>query len=163
MGIKGKEIVGVNVEELLKSLNKAFADEWLAYYQYWLGAQIAKGPMKDAVIAELTQHANDELRHATLLAQRIIQLGGTPILEPRDWYTYTGCGYAIPSDPNVNKLLEQNINGERCAIAVYSELINFVKDKDFVTYNMLLQILQDEVNHEEDLENLLEDIKLIKG
>ena len=163
MGIKGKEIVEVNVEDLLKLLNKAFVDEWFAYYQYWLGAQVAKGPMKDAVITELTQHANDELRHAGLLAARIIQLGGTPILEPRDWYIHTNCGYTAPTDPNVNKLLEQNINGERCAIGSYNELINFVKDKDFVTYNMVIGILQDEVIHEEDLENLLEDIKLIKG
>jgi hypothetical protein len=35
----------------------AFADEWLAYYQYWLGAKVVKGPMKEAVIAELLQHA----------------------------------------------------------------------------------------------------------
>jgi len=33
-----------------------FAEEWLAYHQYWLGAKVAKGPMKDAVAAELLQH-----------------------------------------------------------------------------------------------------------
>jgi bacterioferritin len=40
----------------------------LAYYQYWLGAKVVKGPMKEAVIAELLQHATDELRHAGLVA-----------------------------------------------------------------------------------------------
>ena len=64
MGTKGREIVGMDVEQLLKLLNMAFADEWLAYYQYWLGAKVVKGPMKEAVIAELLQHATDELRHA---------------------------------------------------------------------------------------------------
>jgi len=38
MGTKGRSIVGMDVEEVLKLLNRAFADEWVAYYQYWLGA-----------------------------------------------------------------------------------------------------------------------------
>ena len=67
----------MDVEQLLKLLNMAFADEWLAYYQYWLGAKVVKGPMKEAVVAELLQHATDELRHADMVAGRIIQLGGT--------------------------------------------------------------------------------------
>jgi bacterioferritin len=83
MGTKGREIVGMDVEQLLKLLNRAFADEWLAYYQYWLGAKVVKGPMKEAVIAELLQHATDELRHADMVAGRIIQLGGTPVLRLR--------------------------------------------------------------------------------
>ena len=52
MGTKGIEIVGMDVQQLLDLLNKAFADEWFAYYQYWLGAKVVKGPMKEAVIAE---------------------------------------------------------------------------------------------------------------
>ena len=51
MGSKGREIVGLDVEELISVLRKAYADEWLAYYQYWVGAKVAKGPMKEAVIA----------------------------------------------------------------------------------------------------------------
>ena len=47
MGTKGIEIVGVDVQQLLNVLNIAFADEWLAYYQYWLGAKVVKGPMKE--------------------------------------------------------------------------------------------------------------------
>jgi bacterioferritin len=54
--------------------------------------------------------------------------------------------------------LEQNIKGEQCAISVYNRLIQEVGLKDPVTYNMALQILQDEVQHEEDLQALLEDL-----
>ncbi len=157
MGTKGIAIVGMEVQELLEHLNRAFADEWLAYYQYWLGAKIIKGPMKEAVIAELLQHAADELRHADMLTNRIIQLGGTPILEPRLWYDLSQCGYEIPSEPTVKKLLEQNIAGEQCAIGVYKKLVDLTRDSDPVTYNMVLQILQDEVEHEEDLQSQLED------
>ncbi|OPX28669.1 MAG: ferritin [Candidatus Omnitrophica bacterium 4484_171] len=159
MGAKGKEIVGVDVKKLLKLLNKAYADEWLAYYQYWVGAKLAKGPMREVVARELEEHASDELKHAGMLTGRIMQLGGEPLLAPQDWYKNTNCGYDAPSNPKVNVLLKQNIKGERCAIFVYKKLAEFVKDKDVITYNMVLDILKDEVEHEDDLETILEDIK----
>lgn len=163
MGTKGIEIVGMDVKKLLQLLNRAFADEWLAYYQYWLGAKVVRGPMKEAVIAELLQHSMDELRHAGMVATRIIQLGGTPITEPRKWYDVSDCGYDAPDDPFVKKILEQNIKGEQCAISTYKSLLETTMQKDPVTYNMVLQILQDEVQHEEDLQELLEDFELMVG
>jgi bacterioferritin (cytochrome b1) len=68
--------------------------------------------MKDAVIAELMQHAADELRHADMVSNRIIQLGGTPITTPKKWFDLANCAYDGPSDPFVRKILEQNIAGE---------------------------------------------------
>jgi len=159
MGTKGRQIVGMDIEELLKLLNQAFADEWLAYYQYWIGAKIVKGPMKDAVASELLIHATEELGHADMLALRIIQLGGTPLIRPEEWLKYTHCGYEAPTDPFVKEILAQNIKGEQCAIDVYQRLLGMVKDKDPVTYNIVLTILQDEVEHEEDLQSLDEDLE----
>jgi bacterioferritin len=161
MGTKGIEIVDMNVKELIKILNKAFSDEWLAYYQYWIGAKIVKGPMKEAVIAELTQHAADELRHADMISMRIIQLGGTPVTKPEDWYKNTNCGYDAPDNPFVKNILEQNIKGEQCAIVTYKKLINLTAAKDPGTYNIALQILQDEVGHEEDLQAEMEDLEVM--
>jgi bacterioferritin len=63
MGQKGRSIVKMDVDKLINLLNTALSDECLAYYQYWLGAKVVKGPMKDAVIAELTLHATEELNH----------------------------------------------------------------------------------------------------
>ncbi|MFH1377588.1 MAG: ferritin-like domain-containing protein [Planctomycetota bacterium] len=159
MGTKGREIVGKQADRVIELLNKALSDEWLAYYQYWIGAKVVSGPMKDAVIAELMQHAADELRHADMVSTRIIQLGGTPVTNPKNWFTLTNCGYEDPVDPYVKKILEQNIAGEQCAIGVYNSLIAEVSGKDYVTYNMAMQILQDEVEHEEDLQALQEDLK----
>ena len=159
--LKGIEIVETDVKHLLELLNTAFADEWLAYYQYWLGAKVVKGPMKEAVIAELMQHATDDLRHADMVSTRIIQLGGTPVTEPKKWYEVTSCGYDAPDNPFVESILEQNIKGERCAIGFYKRLLDATQGKDPVTYNIVLQVLQDEVAHEEDLQALLEDLEFI--
>jgi bacterioferritin len=162
MGTKGRAIVGLDVDELVKVLNKALADEWLAYYQYWIGSKVLVGPMKGEVETELIEHATDELRHADMLVQRIIQLGGTPILTPSDWMEWTNCGYDVPSDPHVRKILEQNIHGEQCAIEVYDKLMKMTEGKDPITYQMAFEILRDEVEHEEDLQGLEEDLDNIK-
>ena len=159
MGTRGRAIVGMDVNTVLDVLNRAYADEWLAYYQYWMGAKVVKGPMKDAVIAELLQHATDELNHANMVADRIIQLGGTPIITPKKWFDYTNCGYEAPEDEYVRTILDQNVKGEQCAIDVYSKVLDLVHGKDHVTYNIALQILEDEVEHEEDLQALVEDLE----
>ncbi len=161
MGTRGREIVGIDVEHLLKLLNEAYASEWLAYYQYWLGAKVIKGPMKDAVVAELTLHATEELNHAVLVSNRIIQLGGTPVLSPKEWFALSPCAYDAPTDPYVAVLLDQNIAGEQCAITTYKNLMDATKDKDMVTYNLALTILEQEVEHEEDLQSLREDLELM--
>ncbi len=162
MGTKGRSIIGLDIGELLNLLNKAFADEWLAYYQYWVGAAIVKGPMKDAAITELTEHAADELRHAQMLSDRIIQLGGTPITDPNDWSKTANCAYLNPTDPYITAIIEQGIEGEQCAIDVYSRLLELTEGKDPITNQIALSILQDEVDHEEDFQSLLEDLEEMK-
>jgi bacterioferritin len=157
----GRSIVKMDVDKLLDLLNKALADEWLAYYQYWIGAKVVKGPMKDAVTAELTLHATEELSHAELLSTRIVQLGGTPVLSPDEWSKITNCGYDAPEDPYVEVILDQNIKGEQCAIRTYNKLMDITREADPVTYNIVLQIITDEVEHEEDLAALKEDLELM--
>ncbi len=159
MGTKGLSLVQVDIPKLIELLNRALADEWLAYYQYWIGAKVAQGPMRSAVVAELEEHANDELRHAGMLVERILQLGGTPLLSPDEWQKMTNCGYDAPTDPSVKALLEQNVKGEQCAIEVYRTIVEMTRGKDDVTFRMALEILQDEVEHEDDLQALQEDMK----
>ena len=159
MARRGNSIIkGVDINDIITGLNRAYADEWLAYYQYFIEAKVIKGIMKDAAIAELEQHAADELRHANLVADRILQLGGTPLLNPQEWFTHTNCGYEEPKNFDVVSILEDSIKGEQCAISVYSNLAELTKDKDIVTYDIVSQILADEVEHEEDLQALFDDI-----
>lgn len=161
MGMKGKEIVekaGVNVPQLLKMLNKAYSDEWLAYYQYWVGAKVAAGVAAPKLTAEMEEHAADELDHAAKLAKRIVELDGTPVLSPEEWYKQTNCGYLVPANPESKIILAQNLQSERCAIDVYVNLLDFVKGKDLITEHLIREILEDEVEHEHDLEDIGIDI-----
>lgn len=163
MGTKGKEIVGKDAKELIDLFNKALADEMLAVYQYWVGALVVKGPMRPNVQEELKEHAKEEFEHANMLAERIIKLGGTPIIDPQDLFKKSNCGYDAPKNPHVLKILDQNIKGEQCAIDVYTKILQKLKGtSDMISFNMIRKIMEDEVKHEQDLEDLKEDIELIK-
>lgn len=162
MESKRIEVVKLNVKEVIAKLNKLLADEWLAYYHYWVCSKIIKSPLRTAIVPELIQHANDEKRHAEMLADRIVQLGGSPLISPEQWMKETNCGYPLPTDANDRAILKQVIQGEQCAIEVYSKAIDASKDKDVITYQMLISILTDEVKHEEEFQNFVEDLDLLK-
>ena len=75
MGKHAVKILNIDVDKLIGMLNAALAEEWLAYYQYWIGARLMEGPMRSEIEPELLLHATQELNHAVLVVNRIIQLG----------------------------------------------------------------------------------------
>ncbi|MDY0358136.1 MAG: ferritin-like domain-containing protein, partial [Bacteroidales bacterium] len=105
---------------------------------------------------------DEELGHAVLVVDRIIQLGGTPVINPRDWTKHAGCAYEEPSDPYIERILQQNLAGERCAIKRYQEIADFTAGKDFATHQMAVQILNDELEHENDIEDWITDLERMK-
>jgi bacterioferritin len=139
-------------------LNEALAEEWLAYYQYWIGARVMEGPMRSEIEPELLLHADQELNHAVLVVGRIIQLGGTPLLNPNQWTKFAKCDYEEPTDPYVEEILNQNLRGERCAIQRYQDIAEFTAGKDHATHQLAVQILNEELEHEEDIEAWINDL-----
>ncbi len=163
MGKKGVEILGINKDELVQMLNEALCEEWLAYYQYWIGARMMEGPMRSEIEPELLLHADQELNHAVLVVNRIIQLGGTPVLTPADWMRLSQCKYEVPSDPYVEVILNQNLTGERCAIQRYQGIADFASGKDHATHQMATTILNEELEHEQDIEDWIADLERMKS
>lgn len=162
MGKQGIKILDLDVQKLIDMLNGALSEEWLAYYQYWIGARMMEGPMRSEIEPELLLHATQELNHATLVVNRIIQLGGTPVLTPEDWLKLGKCGYDAPTDPYIEVILEQNLKGERCAIARYQEIAEYTSGKDFTTHQMATTILNEELEHEQDIEDWITDLGRMK-
>jgi bacterioferritin len=162
MGKHGIEILNLDKTVLLQMLNEALAEEWLAYYQYWIGARLMEGPMRSEIEPELLLHADQELGHAVLVVNRIIQLGGTPLLNPSDWPKFARCDYDAPEDPYVEVILNQNLKGERCAIQRYQEIADFTGGKDHTTHQMAVNILNEEIEHEQDIEDWLNDLERMK-
>ncbi len=118
--------------------------------------------MRSEVEPELLLHADQELNHAVMVVERIIQLGGTPVINPSEWTKLARCSYDEPSDPYIEAILEQNLKGERCAIQRYQEIADYTSGKDHATYQMAVTILNEELEHEDDIEAWMTDINRMK-
>ena len=153
-------IVQDNLVKIVDMLNQLFAEEWLAYYQYWIGAKVVAGPMRPNIVDEFMEHANHELDHANKLADRIIQLGGTPVLNPEDWMRIAKCRYEAPTEICTTQVLKQNLTAERCAVSHYQQLCVLCNGIDYVTLRLAEKILKEEVEHEQEIEDFIQDIEL---
>lgn len=139
-------------ENLIEKLNELYAGEWLAMYQYWLGAKLIKNNKLSNTIKELEKHAKEEMGHAVLLANTIIQLGGVPVISPDRLTSNSCCAYLAPSDPDVMSILSQNILGEEDAVIKYNAVLPYSTNQEI--YNMLVRIRKDEEEHISDLKLL---------
>jgi len=157
MGKKGREIVRADLKEVIKDLNTAYSDEWLAHYQYWLNARWIKGIDADTLVPVLDEQSADELGHAMKLASRIILLGGEPVMNPSKLIENCGCGYKEPQkDPtDLRQLIMDVLHAEACAIEFYSRMTEKYRGTDQVTHELFEHLLKDEVDDEEQWEKFL--------
>ncbi|WP_269791373.1 ferritin-like domain-containing protein [Stenotrophomonas sp. Iso1] len=139
---------------VIKLLNDALATEWVCVLRYYRHYYMAKGMLADSVKAEFLEHAQQEQAHAGLLAERIVQLGGEPDLDPD---TLTARSHAeYKEGGNLRDMVRENLIAERIAIDSYREMINFIGDKDTTTKRILELILAQEEEHADDFADLLE-------
>lgn len=156
MGQKAREIVGVDLKELIKDLDRAYCDEWLAYYAWWYMAQAVEGKGYEDMAEFLNKIAKDELEHATELAERIIELGGLPTnriagLEKGGNGPYPGVMKKLDDYDEIIKIVT---TAEAGAIEVYQKIAQKTFGKDHDTYQLATHILGEEITHEEMFENL---------
>jgi bacterioferritin len=159
MGTKAREIVGTDVDKLIEKLQKAYADEWLAYFYYTLGAKLARGMEAKVVAEELERIAKEELEHVEELADRIIYLGGDLVRKWKEIEEIANCpSVEVPQDPkDLKGLIKAVVDGERCAIDVYHKILQDLGSihKDPSTYHLIRHILDEEIEHEDTFENML--------
>jgi bacterioferritin len=158
MGTKGMQIVELDCGELIADLNRAYADEWLAAYAYTYMSQVVSGRPAAKHLAELLlDTAKEELEHQEELAERITSLGGKPPADIRRLVEESNTGYPIPpaNEKDFEAIVKTVIQAERDAIEVYNRLAKKTEGKDPITYNLVIHILTEEVEHEDDFEMLL--------
>lgn len=156
MGKKAREIAGVDLKDLIKDLNKAYCDEWLAYYAWWYMAQAVEGKGYEDMQEFLNKIAKEELEHATELAERIIELGGLPPNKLTDFEKGANAAYpGVMKDlSDYDEIIKLVTEAEAGAIEVYDKLAKKTFGKDHDTYQLVTHILGEEITHEEMFENL---------
>jgi len=158
MGKQARAIVDLSLKDLVKDLQKAYADEWLAYYLYWYMAKTVSGRAYEDMQEMLEKVAKDELEHAGELADLITKLGDVPVANPMDLEKSANSPYLTPpkNTADINRIIRIVTEAEAGAIEVYNKIAKKTFGKDNVTYQLVTHILSEEVSHEEMFENLLE-------
>jgi bacterioferritin len=141
-------------EKVIAKLNDALATEIVCVLRYRRHHFMARGIHGKTVGNEFLVHANEELGHADLLAERIIQLGGEPDLSPDSLSARSHAEYVAGS--SLISMIKENLVAERIAIDSYRAFIADLGNDDPTTSELLKDILRVEEEHADELADLLD-------
>ncbi|HEY1725900.1 MAG TPA: ferritin-like domain-containing protein [Steroidobacteraceae bacterium] len=139
-------------EAILTLLNEALATEQVCVLRYKRHYFATKGIHAKVAADEFLEHAQDEQQHADQIAQRIVQLGSLPDLNPSTLASRSAAEYDDSTD--LAGMLKADLIAERVAIESYKEMIAYVGERDPTTRRMLEEILAKEEEHAEDISDL---------
>src|SRR5438309_10151086 len=138
---------------VVRLLNEALATEIVCVLRYKRHYFMASGINAESVAAEFLQHSNDEQGHADQIAQRIVQLGGEPNLNPEGLLTRSHAEYV--EGETLTDMIKEDLVAERIAIDSYRDIIQYLGNDDPTSRRMMETILAVEEEHADDLVNLL--------
>ena len=147
---------GADKEKVIQLLDEALATEIVCVLRYKRHYFTAVGMNAESAKTEFLEHAQQEQEHADRIAERIVQLGGQPDLNPDTLTRRSHAEYKEGRD--LKEMIIEDLVAERIAIESYREMIAFVGDQDPTTRRMLEDILMTEEEHAEDLGSLLQGI-----
>lgn len=144
---------GIEPALAARVLNTALATEVVCVLRYRHHYFVARGLNSEPIAQEFLVHSNEELGHADRIAQRIVQLGGIPDLDPSGLAARSHAEYVTPA--SLTDMIRENLVAERIAIESYREMIAFFGERDPTTRAMLEAILAVEEEHADELSDLL--------
>jgi bacterioferritin len=147
---------GVDRETAIRLLNDALATEIVCVLRYKFHYLMAKGIHSESVKQEFLEHANEEERHADLISERIVQLGGKPELAPAGLSGRAHSEYK--EGDTLIEMIREDLVAERIAIDSYREIINFFGHGDPTSRRIMEEILAKEEEHADDLSTLLKQL-----
>ncbi|HEY7957231.1 MAG TPA: ferritin-like domain-containing protein [Polyangia bacterium] len=140
-------------ETVVKLLNDALATEIVCVLRYKRHYFMAQGLESEAVGKEFLAHADEEQQHADQIAQRIVQLGGAPDLDPAGLATRSHSEYV--EGTTLVDMIKEDLIAERVAIDSYREIVLYIGEKDPTTRRIMESVLAKEEEHAEDMVSLL--------
>ncbi len=148
------EQAGVKRQEIIELLTKAYWMEMETVMSYVANSAHLDGIRAEDVADSLSADVTEELGHARQFATRIKELYGTP---PGSMEFAPEQTYLQPSDDptDVPAVIRGVIQAEAGAIEHYTRIIETCDGIDWVTQDMVIDILRDEESHLRTFERFL--------
>jgi len=143
-----------DTELACKILNEALATEIICVLRYKRHYFMAKGIHAGPVKAEFLEHAAEEQLHADRIAERIVQLGGSPNFSPEGMQSRSHSEYV--EGETLLDMIKEDLVAERIAIDSYREISTYFAPFDTTTRKLIEEIQASEEEHADDLAELLE-------
>jgi len=140
-------------EAVIAMLNDALATELLCVLRYKRHYFTVSGPNTGHIKAEFLEHAQQEQDHADRIAERIVQLNGSPNFNPATLTSRSHAEYDDSTD--VQAMVRADLIAERVAIESYRQMIAAIGDKDPTTRALLVDIMAVEEEHADDMSDLM--------
>jgi bacterioferritin len=140
-------------DTVIKLLNEALATEIVCVLRYRRHHFTARGIHSPAVANEFLVHSNEEQGHADQIAERIVQLGGSPNFSPEGLAGRSHAEYI--EGRSLIDMIKEDLVAERIAIDSYGEMVRYLGDKDPTSRRMMEGILAVEEQHADELAELL--------
>ena len=141
-------------DAVIAMLNDALATELVCVLRYKRHYYTVSGRANGLVKDEFLEHAKEEQDHADWLAERIVQLNGSPNFNPATLMARSHAEYDESDD--VQAMVRANLIAERVAIESYRQMIAAIGDRDPTTRQLLVKIMADEEEHADDMRDLME-------
>ena len=145
-----------DAQRIVQALNGLRSTEIMSYLQYMQHQYMAVSLLSPGLKTEFEAHATQELDHANRLADRVQQLGGVPIYDPKEISSKAATvGVAPEQGCTLAEMVVEDLLLERQQIEVYTALIREIGDQDLVTRHVLLGILAETEKHASELADYL--------
>lgn len=145
-----------DTQRVVQALNGLRSTEVMSYLQYMQHQYMAVSLLSPGLKAEFQAHATQELDHANRLAERIQQLGGVPIYDPKEIAAKAANVGIVPEQgATLTEMVVEDLMLERQQIEAYTALVREIDNQDLVTRHMLIAILADTEKHASELADYL--------
>jgi bacterioferritin len=150
-----------DLPRVIELLNASLATEIVCVLRYKRHYFTADGLDAQPVAQEFLQHANEEQQHADWIAQRIVQLGGSPNFNPEGLATRAHSQY--DEKKSLLDMIREDLVAERIAIETYADIVRWLGTDDPTTRTLMENILKMEEEHADDLRSLLAKLAPARG
>ena len=140
----------MDLKKVIDGLNKGLSLEYASIIQGLQHSFLVQGLFRESIAPMLSGHAEESLKHAKMLGEKIAALGGLPTVEPAP----------VKQATDLTEMLKQDLELAYQVYEHYESLLKLVQD-DTPLRVMIENMVEAEKEDCEELEKILE-LKKIK-